>query len=48
MTWATPAQAGDLLVQPGDAVVISTENFDQVSAIRVAANGILVISPLEN
>lgn len=37
----------DMLVQPGDAVVLRTVG-DTVAAIRVSADGVLTITPLES
>lgn len=48
VTFATAAAAGDLLIQPGDAVVLDVEGYNEVAAVRVSADGILQISPLEN
>ena len=38
----------DMMVQPGDAVVITTNGNDKVAAIQVAAAGVVQVSPLEN
>lgn len=48
VTWATAAVAGDILVQPGDSVILDATGADHVTAIQVSAAGILQISPLEN
>lgn len=47
VTWATPA-AGDILVQPGGAVIVDAIGFDHVAAIQVDAAGILQVSPIED
>ncbi|WP_343577944.1 hypothetical protein [Pseudomonas sp.] len=46
---AQTAIATDLLVQPGDAVVLAVASgLDTVAAIQVTAAGVVQISPLEN
>lgn len=47
VTWATAAAAGDMLIQPGDAVVVGARGFDFVAAIQVTGAGILQCSPIE-
>ena len=42
------AAAGDLLVQPADAVVIKTHGLGYVAALQVSGGGVLQISPLED
>lgn len=50
------AAAGDLLVQPGDAVILPTSGYTKVAAIWVSASGGAVfsgagavqVSPMEN
>ena len=42
------AAAGDVLVQPGDAVILCVAGYTYVSAIQVTGAGILQISPLED
>ena len=42
------AAAGDILVQPADAVIVRTWGQTNVAAIQVIAAGILQISPLED
>lgn len=42
------AVAGDLLVQPADAVVLKVSNQPNIAAIQVAAAGTVQISPLED
>lgn len=48
VTFATAAAAGDLLVTPEQSVVLDAAGFENVSAIRVTADGVLQISPIEN
>jgi hypothetical protein len=39
----------DMMVQPGDAVVIHIPNgIDKIATIQVAAAGVVQVSPLEN
>lgn len=38
----------DLQVQPGDAVILTTNNATHFAVIQVAAGGVVQISPLEN
>lgn len=38
----------DLQVQPGDAVVITTNGCTNIAAIQVSAAGVVQVSPLEN
>jgi hypothetical protein len=38
----------DLQIQPGDAVVLSTNGATKIAAIQVAAAGVVQVSPLEN
>lgn len=38
----------DLMVQPGDAVILSTNGCDKVAGLQVAAAGVVQVSPLEN
>jgi hypothetical protein len=47
VTWATAAAAGDLLVIPGDAVVVRATGYDHVAAIQVTGAGVLQVQPLE-
>lgn len=42
------AVAGDLLVQPADAVIVKTANQSHIAAIQVAGGGTVQISPLED
>lgn len=44
----TAAAAGDLLVQPADAVIMKVHNQTTVAAIQVSAAGTVQISPLED
>lgn len=37
----------DLLVQPGDAIVMSTNGCNNIGALQVTAAGIVVVTPLE-
>lgn len=41
------AVAGDALVQPADALILSTNGLSHIAAIQVAAGGTAQISPLE-
>lgn len=45
---AQTAVVTDLQVQPGDAVVISTNGATHIAAIQVTAAGVVQVSPLEN
>lgn len=38
----------DLMVQPGDAVILATSGCTKVAAIQVAAPGVVQVSPMEN
>ena len=38
----------DLQVQPGDAVVLSTNGATNIAAIQVSGAGVVQVSPLEN
>lgn len=42
------AAAGDVLVQPADAVILKVLNQAYIAAIQVAAAGTVQISPLED
>lgn len=42
------AVAGDLLVQPADAVVVCVARYPQIAALQAGTAGILQISPLED
>lgn len=42
------AAAGDLLVQPADAVVLKVMNQTHIAAVQVSAGGTVQISPLED
>lgn len=46
---AQTAVAGDLMIQPGDARIMSVPlGFTNFACIQVAAAGVLQVSPLEN
>lgn len=45
---AQTAVATDLLVQPGDAVVLNCAGCTNVAAIQLAAAGIVIVTPLED
>lgn len=45
---AINAASGDMLVQPADAVIVKTVGSDYIAALRVTADGVLQISPLED
>lgn len=46
---ATPtAVAGDMLIQPGDQIVVSVAGCTNVAAIQVTAAGIVQVSPVDN
>lgn len=38
----------DLMIQPGDAVVLATCGLTKVAAIQVTAPGVVQVSPMEN
>lgn len=42
------AVAGDLLVQPADAVILATNGCTFIAAIQVSAAGTVQISPVED
>ena len=42
------AAAGDVLVQPADAVILTVGRQTHVAAIQVSAAGVVQISPLED
>lgn len=48
VTWATAASAGDMLIYPGEALIVDALGFDHVSAIQVTGAGVLQVSPVEN
>jgi hypothetical protein len=48
VTWATAAAAGDLLITPDAPVIVDASSCRVVAAIRVAADGVLQIQPLED
>lgn len=45
---AQTAVVTDLQVQPGDAVVLTTNGATHIAAIQVSGAGIVQVSPLEN
>ena len=47
-TGAQTAVTTDLQVQPGDAVIMSTNGRTNIAAIQVSAAGVVQVSPLEN
>lgn len=38
----------DMMVQPGDAVIIAVFNLTKIAALQVSAPGVVQVSPLEN
>lgn len=42
------AAAGDVMVQPGDSIILNVTGCDNIAAIQVAAAGVVQISTLEN
>lgn len=44
----TTAAAGDVLVQPGDAVVLNTSLASRIAAIQVSTGGVVQVSPCED
>jgi hypothetical protein len=42
------AAAGDLMVQPGDSVILAVAGCTKIAAIQVAAAGVVQVSPLED
>lgn len=42
------AAAGDVLVQPADAIILKTHNQTYIAAIQVSAAGTVQISPIED
>jgi len=38
----------DMMVQPGDAVIIAVCNSTKIAALQVTAAGVVQVSPLEN
>ena len=45
---AQTAVATDLMIQPGDAVVMAVSGATHIAAIQVAAAGVVQVSPMEN
>lgn len=41
------AVAGDILVQPGDAVILQTSGSTHIAAIQVTSAGVVQVSPME-
>jgi len=48
VTWNTAAAVGDILVQPGDALIVDSYGYDHVGAIQVSATGTIVVTPIDN
>lgn len=42
------AAAGDVLVQPADAVILKTAGMTHIAAVQVSSAGVVQISPLED
>jgi hypothetical protein len=42
------AVAGDILIQPGDSVVLAVAGAPTIAAIQVSAAGLVQVSPLED
>lgn len=42
------ATTTDILVQPADSVVLSTNGLNRFAALQVTAGGVVVVSPMEN
>ena len=40
-------KAGDVLVQPADAVVMKVLRRTHISVVQISASGICVVSPME-
>lgn len=38
----------DMLVQPGDSIILAVAGCDNIAALQVSAAGIVQVSPLEN
>lgn len=38
----------DMMVQPGDAVIIAVCNYTKIAALQVSSPGVVQVSPLEN
>lgn len=47
-TGAQTAVATDMMIQPGDAVIMSTLGCTHIAALQVAAAGIVQVSPVED
>lgn len=46
VTFTTAAAAGDVLVNPNDALYLSAKGFSTVAAIQVSSGGVLQVSPV--
>lgn len=42
------ASSADVLVQPGDALILSVGSATDIAAIQISVTGFVVITPLEN
>lgn len=42
------AVSTDLLIQPGDSLIVSTSGANNIAALQVAAAGVVVVTPLED
>lgn len=47
-TGTPTAVTTDLLVQPGDAVILATSKYTAIAALQVTAAGVVQVSPMEN
>ena len=45
---APTAVATDVLVQPGDSMIINRCNFTHIAAIQNAAAGVVIVTPLDD
>lgn len=45
---AQTAVAGDMMIQPGDAVLLACGGCDNIAAIQVAAAGVMSVVTIEN
>lgn len=48
LSFIAAASAGDMIIQPGDSVILDVVGYDQVAVIQVTAGGVLQLSPIEN
>lgn len=46
-TAGATAVAGDVLVQPGDALLLARSGLTHIAAIQVTAAGVMQVSPIE-